>query len=91
LKEEGHSVLELLKLFKKSDRKLRKGQKPSQILERTLTYLSNHHHQMNYASYLEQGFLIGSGVTESACKTLIKSRFCGCGMGRGKSQVIDPQ
>lgn len=80
LKEEEHSVLKLIKLFNKYDRKLKKEQKPSQILERTLTYLSNHHHQMNYARYLNQGFLIGSGVTESACKTLIKSRFCGCGM-----------
>jgi hypothetical protein len=80
LKEEEKSVLKLLKLFKKYDRKLKKEQKPSQILEKTVTYLSNHHHQMNYASYLEQGVLIGSGVTESACKTLIKNRLCGCGM-----------
>lgn len=80
LKEEEKSILKLLEFFKKYDQKLKKEQKPSQILEKTITYLSNHHHQMDYASYLKQGFLIGSGVTESACKTLIKSRFCGCGM-----------
>jgi hypothetical protein len=36
--------------------------------------------RMNYAKYLKEGYLIGSGVTESACKTLIKGRLCGCGM-----------
>lgn len=40
---------------------------------------------MNYAHYLKQGFLIGSGVTESdemppTCKLLIKTRFFGLGM-----------
>ena len=80
LKKEEHSIVKLKKLFKKYDRKLKKEQKSSETLEKTITYLSNHHHQMNYAYYLKQGLLIGSGVTESACKTLIKSRFCGCGM-----------
>lgn len=80
LKEQENSVVTLLKLFRKYDRKLKKEQKSSEILQKTITYLSKHCHQMNYAAYLKQGFLIGSGVTESACKTLIKSRFCGCGM-----------
>ena len=35
---------------------------------------------MNYISYTEQNFPIGSGVTEAACKTLIKQRFCLAGM-----------
>ena len=31
-------------------------------------------------SYADQYFPIGSGVTEAACKTLIKQRFCLAGM-----------
>ena len=46
----------------------------------TITYYKNHRHQMNYISYTGQNFPIGSGVTESACKTLIKQRFCLAGM-----------
>jgi hypothetical protein len=45
-----------------------------------VTYYKNHRHQMNYVIYAEQSFPIGSGVTEAACKTLIKQRFCLAGM-----------
>jgi hypothetical protein len=45
-----------------------------------ITYYKNHRHPMNYTSYTEQNFPIGSGVTEAACKTLIKQRFCLAGM-----------
>jgi hypothetical protein len=80
LQEEENSVIILLKEFKKHQQNLEKNQKTNEILQKTITYLSNHHLQMNYAQYLKKGYLIGSGVTESACKTLIKNRFCGCGM-----------
>lgn len=80
LKEKQYSVLEVLKIFKKHRKILRKQQIVNEALEKGITYLSNHHQQMNYAKYLSEGYLIGSGVTESACKTLIKNRFCGCGM-----------
>jgi hypothetical protein len=45
-----------------------------------ITYYKNHRHQMDYTSYTDQYFPIGSGVTEAACKTLIKQRFCLAGM-----------
>jgi hypothetical protein len=45
-----------------------------------ITYYKNHRHQMDYTSYTEHYFPIGSGVTEAACKTLIKQRFCLAGM-----------
>jgi hypothetical protein len=45
-----------------------------------ITYYKNHRHQMDYPSYTENYFPIGSGVTEAACKTLIKQRFCLAGM-----------
>lgn len=35
---------------------------------------------MNYKKYRDQNFPIGSGVTEAACKTLIKQRLCNSGM-----------
>jgi hypothetical protein len=41
-----------------------------------VTYYKNHRHQMDYLSYTEHYFPIGSGVTEA----LVKQRFCLAGM-----------
>jgi hypothetical protein len=49
-------------------------------LEQAITYFRNHKHQMNYARYRAQNYPIGSGVTEAACKTLVKQRLCSSGM-----------
>lgn len=49
-------------------------------LKATVTYFRNHHQQMDYAGYRKQCYPIGSGVTEAACKTLIKQRLCRSGM-----------
>jgi hypothetical protein len=46
----------------------------------TWTYLNNHRHQMDYPGFLAEHLPIGSGVTEAACKTLVKQRLCGSGM-----------
>lgn len=45
-----------------------------------ITYFDNHLTQMRYANYREAGIPIGSGVTEAACKTLVKQRLCCSGM-----------
>jgi len=49
------------------------------------TYFNNHRHMMNYAEHIQKNLPIGSGVTEAACKTLVKQRLCGSGM-RWKNQ-----
>lgn len=49
-------------------------------LRAAVTYFHNHLYQMNYALYREQHYPIGSGVTEAACKTVIKQRLCCSGM-----------
>jgi hypothetical protein len=49
-------------------------------LDAAITYFTNHRHQMHYARYRKQHLPIGSGVTEAACKTLIKQRLCQSGM-----------
>jgi hypothetical protein len=45
-------------------------------LKKAQTYFSNHHEQMKYAERREAKLPIGSGVTEAACKTIIKMRMC---------------
>ena len=49
-------------------------------LNAAVTYFQNHRHQMNYALYGDNHYPIGSGVTEAACKTVIKQRLCCSGM-----------
>lgn len=49
-------------------------------LDSAITYFRNHQHQMRYAHYRAKALPIGSGVTEAACKTLIKQRLCCSGM-----------
>lgn len=50
------------------------------MLEDSMRYFTNHVHQMHYKRYLDMGWPIGSGVTEAACKTLVKQRLCCSGM-----------
>lgn len=49
-------------------------------LQAAVTYFRNHQQQMDYAGYQQRHYPIGSGVTEAACKTLIKQRLCRSGM-----------
>lgn len=45
-------------------------------LSKAKTYFGNHHTQMQYAERVEAKLPIGSGVTEAACKTILKMRMC---------------
>ncbi len=43
-------------------------------------YFAHNLERMNYPVFRAMAFPIGSGVTEAACKTLVKQRLCGSGM-----------
>lgn len=49
----------------------------------TTNYFRNHQHKMDYPRYVAQGWQIGSGPVESACKTVVGKRLCGSGMRWG--------
>jgi hypothetical protein len=51
-----------------------------EIIKSSITYFTNHIHQMNYEKYLQNNWPIGSGVVEAACKVIIKQRLCNSGM-----------
>ena len=65
-------------------------------LNAAVTYFQNHVHQMNYSDYRDRAYPIGSGVTEAACKTVIKQRLCCSGMrwketiANHQDRVLDP-
>ncbi len=54
-------------------------------IRQVITYFDNHKSKMSYARYLKDNLPIGSGVTEAACKVLIKQRMCQSG-SRWKDQ-----
>jgi hypothetical protein len=49
-------------------------------LDSAITYFQNHKHKMDYSNYRAKNLPIGSGVTEAACKNLVKKRLCCSGM-----------
>jgi hypothetical protein len=48
--------------------------------EETLGYLKNNVHRMDYPTYMANGWSIGSGAMESACKTVVGQRLKLAGM-----------
>jgi hypothetical protein len=49
-------------------------------LDAAARYFTHNVARMNYSLFEAMHFPIGSGVTEAACKTLVKARLCGSGM-----------
>ena len=51
-------------------------------LTNAISYFTNNNdaNRMEYHSFVKDNLPIGSGVTEAACKTIIKQRLCGSGM-----------
>ena len=54
--------------------------KKKEVFEKAYRYMSKRMKYLRYAQYRAQGMPIGSGVTEAACKTLVKQRLCCSGM-----------
>jgi hypothetical protein len=51
-----------------------------EVAKETLTYFENQQHRMDYPSYVAQGWQIGSGPVESACKRVVGRRLKEGGM-----------
>jgi len=89
-----HNKNEIVKQVKeltgiRNEKKLSAANKEK--LDTVITYFTNQQARMHYSTYREQNLPIGSGVTEAACKTIIKQRLCRAGMRwkeRGASMVI---
>lgn len=80
LKYDSKAVEELIREMEKLSRKKSLTKTTKEKLLAALTYFVNHRHMMDYATQVKKQLPIGSGVTEAACKTLVKQRLCGSGM-----------
>jgi hypothetical protein len=81
LKHELGAAGELVKEVQRLAR-VRPWAKKAEEVTRAVTYFQNQNKQgrMNYAEYVAASMPIGSGVTEAACKVIIKQRLCGSAM-----------
>lgn len=73
------------------DKKIKVAKVVKEELGKAVKYFSNQLNRMNYSKYRQKNFPIGSGITEAACKTLIKQRLCKSAMQwktRGAKVVI---
>ncbi len=80
LKHEADAPQALLEEFRGFRKKSKLSRTVKADLEAAITYFENQMHRMNYSDHIERKLPIGSGVTEAACKTLVKQRFCCSGM-----------
>jgi hypothetical protein len=79
LKHEANAadtIFDEMKTFK--SKKL--SMKVEEQLESAITYFDNNKLRMNYAQSVKDKLPIGSGVTEAACKTVVKQRLCQSGI-----------
>ncbi len=68
-----------------------KGGAVQEKLGKAITYFTNHLEMMDYHRYRADNLPIGSGVTEAACKVIVKERMSGSGMKwkeRGAQAVL---
>lgn len=79
LKHDWDGAGKLLAEWKAVDRQGWKKER-SKMLADSMRYFENHRRQMHYKRCQDMGWPIGSGVTEAACKTLVKQRLCRAGM-----------
>lgn len=80
LKEDQDGAETLLTEMKGFRKKRKVSKNAREELETAITYFTNHLHQMDYSRYETENYPIGSGVTEAACKVIIKQRTNHSGM-----------
>jgi hypothetical protein len=73
--EGGQRIVEVLRSHPLPRKKAVQG-KHAEVVN----YLSNNLHRMDYPHYLANGWMIGSGAVESACKTVVAQRLKQAGM-----------
>jgi hypothetical protein len=79
LKEQKKGAEQILAEMKNTYQ-LIKGDKKRETIQSCITYFENNLTKMDYISFLKKGYPIGSGVTEAACKTIVKQRLSSSGM-----------
>ena len=73
-------IIQVIEELKDSLRDTKLSKSKRETLEKVIGYLENGQEYMRYDEYLAQGYPIGSGVIEGACRNLVKDRMEMTGM-----------
>ena len=76
LKSDEYSALAILEEMKELKKKKSLSWQVRKDLTSAITYFTNHSKQMKYSEAITNNLPIGSEVTESACKVIVKQRLC---------------
>lgn len=63
-----------------------------EVMQKAITYFTNHRHKMDYKVYLDKGYPVSSALVESNCKHLVKDRMELSGMrwsSQGAQNMMD--
>lgn len=80
LMHEVGGAKELLSEFKKIQSTKKLGKNKMTNLQKAITYFENNIVRMSYSEYKNLNYPVGSGVTEAACKVIVKQRLGNSGM-----------
>ncbi|MES9859110.1 MAG: transposase [Sedimenticola sp.] len=69
----------ILKELKGNEQTIRSISRKEKLLK-AISYFTNQKSRMSYYSLVQEALPIGSGVTEAACKMIVKQRLCQSGM-----------
>jgi hypothetical protein len=83
LKHEGGAVT--LAVLRNADWPVRRSSALREQWRKVEDYFQSNLHRMEYPEYVAEGWQIGSGVVESACKTVVGQRLKGAGKRWGEA------
>jgi hypothetical protein len=76
---EDDTAIDAIASYLRFHRKDAKSPEKRKKLNEHITYIENNNDRMRYRTLRQQGMPIGSGITESACKTVVNMRAKGAG------------
>ena len=85
-------ISEIIEELKQNREKTTLSKSAKDLLDKTITYFTNHQHKMDYKTYLEQGLPVSTALVESSCGHLVKDRMERSGMRwslKGAQNMMD--
>ena len=73
-------LVEIIEELKRNRDKTTLSKSAKDLLNKTITYFTNHQHKMDYKTYLERGLPVNTALVESSCGRLVKDRMERSGM-----------
>ena len=80
LRHDPQGVAKVIRALRYLRDRAKRNRAARAVIERELAFFRKHRKRMRYRDLSEQGFAIGSGVVEAACKTLVTQRLKRSGM-----------